>query len=98
MVGNLYSVTTLDTFSIIYLSLVYNLHWTIAFDIGYVIPLLSTEVVYTMCLIVPDPGCLIEVTKGKLMNIRNSDGTEVVTSILYNNFWIKYGNPDVKDR
>ncbi|XP_067935333.1 uncharacterized protein [Watersipora subatra] len=47
---------------------------------------------------IQDPGCLVEATKGRLVNIRNAEGNEVITSMLYRQFWLKFLNSDVKDK
>lgn len=47
---------------------------------------------------VADPTCMISSTGGQMVNIRDHKGQEVITEVIYQNYFIRLAHPDVIGR
>lgn len=45
-----------------------------------------------------DPGCIIEITGGKILDMRDAEGTRVINEMPYGGVFVQYTNIQVKER
>ena len=45
-----------------------------------------------------DPGCIVETTKGKVLDMRDAGGNRLITEMPYGGLFVQYTNVRVQDK